>query len=311
MIGRIVSGLVSRLRAAEASALRVTTVLALMALAAGMATAQPPNGPPPPDPKRSIHFPPPPDPLTQEYVANKFIYSLIAGQVDTLRPLFDPEVRPYVTDELAERLRGQVSWLYNMIQGEFEEFASGGNDSSFFREYRLANESNKRAPLILVKVVFPDSVKTTLIGAQVKNFLSGNEKRLAGEQSWTIEGKTFDLHSVVLVKIDSGHVLAVQYYNDPPDSLTQESVLRIGAPLLREAVARGYVDSARAAIGGERLMERMGVVFMRKDPVEGFAHIPIGFDPEDFGGIPEAGTPKKGQTKTKATPAKKSPAKKK
>src|SRR5690606_29952958 len=69
----------------------------------------PPSGPPPPAPKQELHFPPPPDPLTQEYVSQKFIYAMLAGQLDTLKALFAPDVQPYVTEPVMERLRSQYN----------------------------------------------------------------------------------------------------------------------------------------------------------------------------------------------------------
>lgn len=272
----------------------------------------PPNGPPPPAPKQELHFPPPPDPLTQEYVSQKFIYAMLAGQLDTLKALFAPDVQPYVTEPVMERLRSQYNWLYGIIGGEFVQFHSGGRDSMFFREYRLRNETNDRSPLIVVHLAFRDSVDPVLIGAQVKNFLGGNEKRIAGEQSWTIKGQKFDIHSIILAHMDSGSVLAIQFYDDSPDTLSEEMVGRIGIPLIKEAFRRGYVDTARAALGDRPLLDRVGVVFIRKDPRSGMLHARIGFGPEDFGPMPGSsakGTKPTNSTKktTPAAPATKKP----
>jgi hypothetical protein len=289
-------------------------LFALVMLASG-AVAQgpygppsgPPDGPPPPAPRRELNFPPPPTPLTQEYVSQKFIYSLLAGQLDTLKALFAPDVREYVTEPVMERLRSQFNWFYGIIGGEFEEFFNSQQDSSFFREYRLANESNDRSPLIVIQVVFPDSAQTELIGAQVKNFLGGNEKRLAGEQTWTIKGQNYDLHSIILAQLDTGSVMAIQFYDESPDTLSREMVSRIGVPLIKEAFARGYVDSARAVLEGKQLLDRVGVVFIRRDKREGMLHARIGFGPEDYGVFPDASKPKKAKTTSKK---KKAPAKK-
>jgi len=271
----------------------------------------PPNGPPAPAPKLELTFPPPPDPLTQDYVSMKFIYALLAGQTDTLKTLFAPDVRPYVTEELTERLRSQFNWLYGMIGGDFEQFLTGGRDSAFFREYRLANESSDRSPLIVIQVVFPDSVKTELIGAQVKNFLGGNEKRLGEAQTWKIDGQDFDIHSVILAHLDTVSVLAIQFFDESKDTLSMESVKRIGVPLIKEAIARGFVDSARTKLGASKLADRVGVVFIRHDKRDGFGHYRIGYAPEDFGGFPDAKAPGKKSKAPKAAPAKKkTPAKK-
>jgi hypothetical protein len=294
-----------------------TALLAPLALAVCVAAQAPagphgaggpPDGPPPPAPRLDINFPPPPDPLTQEYVAQKFIYSLLAGQIDTLRPLFEEDVREYLTEDLMERLRSQFNWFYGMVGGEFVEFYASGSDSAYFREYRLANESNARSPLIVVQVVFPDSTKPSLIGAQVKNFLGGNEKRLAGEQTWTIKGKKFDIHSVIMVNIDTSSVVAVQFYDETTDTLTQESVLKVGVPLVKELFARGYIDSARTVAGTQKLLDRVGVTFIRRDPVQGMSHVRVGFGPDDFGEFPAEGKPKAAPSKKTTPPKKKTPA---
>lgn len=242
----------------------------------------PPNGPPEPAPRLELHFPPPPDPLTQDYVAKKFIYSLLAGQIDTLKPLFEEDVRPYITEPLVERMRSQISWLYGMIGGEFVELFTGGTDSMFFREYRFANETNDRSPLVVVHVVFRDSTDPTLIAAQVKNFLGGNEKRLAGAQTWEIGGQNFDIHSLVVVPVDSGSVLAIQFYDDTQDTLSQEMVNRIGIPIIREALARGYRDTALAVVEKPPLLDRIGVAFIRKDKRQGLMYARVGFAREDY-----------------------------
>ncbi len=287
--------------------------LAATALAQKPAGPQggPPSGPPEPAPRLDLHFPPPPDPLTQDYVAKKFIYSLLAGQIDTLKPLFDKEAQPYITEPLVERMRSQFSWLYGMIGGDFVEFFSGGGDSSFFREYRFANETNDRSPLVAIHIVFRDSTDPTLVGAQVKNFLGGNEKRVTGAQTWKVKGQDFDIHSVVVVPVDSGSVMAIQFYDDSQDTLSQEMVNRIGIPLIREALVRGYRDSARTVAEGEgsTLLDRIGVAFIRKDKRQGLMYARIGFGPDDYalpadsskgGKSAKAG---KATTKGKAAPA--------
>lgn len=286
--------------------------LAASALAQKPAGPQsgPPSGPPPPAPRLELNFPPPPDPLTQDYVARKFIYSLLAGQIDTLKPLFEEEVRPYITEQLVERMRSQVSWLYGMIGGDFVQLFTGGTDSMFFREYRLANETNDRSPLVVVHVVFRDSTTPTLMAAQVKNFLGGNEKRIAGAQTWKIGNQKFDIHSLVVVPVDSGSVMAIQFYDDSQDTLSQEMVNRIGIPIIREALARGYLDSARAVVENPPLVDRIGVAFIRKDKRQGLMYARIGFAPEDYklpadsaGGKTKAGQTGKAATKKKAAPA--------
>jgi hypothetical protein len=246
---------------------------------------------------------------SQEFASQKFIYTLLAGDLDSLKVLFDEEVRDQVTNEVMEYMRGQDKLFYDMVQGDFELFGSGQRDSSFFREYRIANETNKRYPLIVIQVVFEDSLSTKLIGAEVKNFLGGNEKRISGEHSWTIGEKVYDIHSIVLIPLDSGSILAVQYFEDDTGKVNQDFVAAKGIPIVKELVARGFRDSALAVLEGKKLIDDVGVVFIRNDPLAGLVHIKVGFRPEDFGGLPEK--PKKAEKAAKAPPAKKkAPAKK-
>jgi hypothetical protein len=244
----------------------------------------------------------PPFESTQEYASLKFIYTLLAGNLDSLRVMLDEELRPQLTPEAMEYMRSQFKWFYDFVRGDFELFMSGPLDSSFFREYRLANESNKRYPLIVVRLEFPDSVSQVVIGAQVKNFLGGNEKRVTGEHSWTVGDKTYDLHSIIVATIDSGSIMAIQYYEDDTATVNQEFVSQRALPLIREALARGFRDSALAVNEGKPMTDDIGVVFIRRDPRGGMVHIKVGFRPEDFGGYPETG---KRAEKPKATKAKK------
>jgi hypothetical protein len=240
---------------------------------------------------------------SQEFASQKFIYTLLAGNLDSLKVLFVPEVRDQVTNEVMEYMRGQYKWFYDLVQGEFELFGSGQRDSSFFREYRIANETNKRYPLIVIQVVFEDSLATKLIGAEVKNFLGGNEKRLSGEHSWTIGEKVYDVHSIVLIPLDSGSILAVQYFENDTGKVDQDFVAAKGIPIVKELVARGFRDSAIAVLEGKRLLDDVGVVFIRNDPLAGMVHIKVGFRPEDFGGLP--GKTEKSRKTEKTVPAKK------
>jgi hypothetical protein len=231
---------------------------------------------------------PPPVParvLTPDDAAKDFIYHLLMGHRDSVAALFEEGMREKVTPEVLEDLQSQFKWLYNFIGGEFELFMSGfgHGDSSFFREYRMSNESNKRYPLILVQVVFPDSSSPVLIGAQVKSFLAGQEKPLGGEQIWKVGDRNYDLHAIVVAETQRGNILAVQFYDEDTAALSHESVARNGIPLAREAVARGYPDSARKVLDGKPLMEDIGVVFIRKDRREGMLHAKVGFSPADLG----------------------------
>jgi hypothetical protein len=243
-------------------------------------------------------------PRTQEMVAFDFIYHLLTGNRDSVAMLFEKEAHPHVTQEVVDHFQGQFKWLYNFIGGDFEEFFSGhgAGDSSFFREYRMSNESNKRYPLILIHVVFPDSVTPVLIGAQVKSFLGGKEKRVTGDQTWNIEGRDLDLHSIIVAETGEGNLMAVQFYDEDTADISQETIARYGVPLIREALARGYLDSARTVLDpGQTLKDEIGVVFIRKDRRQGLTHYKVGFRPEDYATQgPEV--PKPAAAKKKKTP---------
>lgn len=219
--------------------------------------------------------------LTQHDAAHRFIYTLMTAKADSMALLFTEDLRPHITQEAVEELRSRVDWLYRFIGGDFEQFLSGTGDSAFFREYRLMNEGNSRYPLLLVYLVFADSVNPTIIGADVKTFLGAEETPLAGEQTWKIDDQEVDVQSVLVADVDTGTMLVVRFYDEDTAALTQETVARKAIPLIREAIARGYQDSA-LVLKGKTIRDGMGVVFVRKDPHRGFMHVKVGFRPEDY-----------------------------
>ncbi len=217
------------------------------------------------------------------------IFAILSGDLDTIRPHFEEEIRPNLSAEHATILHGQFAWLYDLIGGEFVQHMTGWSlfpDSTpgFFREYRMANETNKRAPFIVIHLVFADSVTPYVAGAQVKNFLGmGQEKRIQESQTWRVGGKDIEIHEVKLVETDSGSMLAVMFFDDNNLPLeTQEHVKERGIPVARAAVARGLLDSARTAMPGRTILKDIGVGFIRDDPKFGHTQIKIGFAPEDY-----------------------------
>jgi hypothetical protein len=74
----------------------------------------------------------------------------------------------------------------------------------------------------------------------------------------------------------------VQFYDEDTAALTHGIVGQKGPALVREAIARGYLDSARTARTGKPLSKDVGVVFIRKDPQEGLVHVKVGFSPEEY-----------------------------
>ncbi len=235
--------------------------------------------------------------LSQEYASQKFIYTVLAGNLDSLKVLFAEEVRDQVTKDVMEYMQGQYKWFWDMVRGDFELLVAGQRDSSYFREYRIANETNKRYPLVVIQVEFPDSLSTKLIGAQVKNFLGGAETRLTGEQTWVINDKTYDIHSIIVAQLDSvTHIMAVKYFEDDTGKVDQDFITKRGIPLAKEALARGYRDSALAILKGKSLRPDVGVVLIRKDPLAGMVHIKVSFRPEDMGLAPEPTKPEKSKS---------------
>lgn len=247
---------------------------------------------------------------TQKEASIEFIRHLLLDQRDSAAALFEDTLRHYVTDELVKRYRSQFKWLYDFIGGDFVQFHSGGTDSFFFREYRLANETNKRFPLIVVQTVFRDSTDPTMVGGNVKNFLGSGEKNIAGAQTWTVDGRELDLHGIVLAETPRGPILALQLYDESTGPATNEAYGRTGIALVREALARGYMDSAYARLdSGQTLGADVGVVFIRKDPEVGFIHTKIGFGPESY--APVDSTDADDGAETDGAPAKTPPKKKK
>ena len=234
---------------------------------------------------------------SQEYASQKFIYTVLAGNLDSLKVLFAEEVRDQVTQEVMEYMQSQYKWFWDMVRGDFELLMAGQRDSSYFREYRIANETDKRYPLVVIQVEFPDSTATKLIGAQVKNFLGGAEKRVTGEKSWVIDGKTYDIRSIIIAPLDSGkNLMAVQYYEDDTGFVDQAFITKRGIPLAKEVLARGYRDSALAMMEGKPLLQDVGVVLIRKDPLAGMVHIKVSFRPVDLGFEPVPDKPAKPKT---------------
>ena len=227
-------------------------------------------------------LPPLPEPGTQEFLAQKFIYTLLAGDLDSLKVLFPDSIRPQLTAEVMEHLRGQFKWFWDLVGGEFELFMSGQQDSTFFREYRFANETNKRYPFYLIHMVFPDSVTPLILGAQVKNYLGGSEKPLGRDLVWKIGGHEYDIHSISVLELPSGGMVAVRFHDTDTARLTMEGVTGRGLPLVREVVARGYLDSAKTLMEGRPVTDDIGLVFIRREPASGLEHIRISFRPEDY-----------------------------
>jgi hypothetical protein len=208
--------------------------------------------------------------MTQLEAGIEAIFALLTADLDTIRPHFEEEIRPNLSEEHAKILVGQIGWLYGLIGGDFEQFMSGWSmfeDSTpaFFREYRMVNETNKRAPLLLVHMVFADSVTPYVAGLHVKNFLGpGQETRLSGEQTWRVDGKDVDIHEVKVVDAEGEGMLAVMFFDTDTTALdTQDEIFRRGVPVVRAALEAMAYSSAEllstmAAAGQLRVPAEVG-----------------------------------------------------
>jgi hypothetical protein len=258
-------------------------------------------------------------PLSQTDVGRKLIFSLLGANPDSVAANLEDSLRSQVTAEAVQGLRSQISWLYDILGGDFVEFFKGTrtfDDSStaFYREYQMANAYNDRAPILLVQVFFADSLADKAMGIQVKSFL-GNDKQITGPEIWKVEGKDVDIHSVIVVDAPEGPMLAVRLFDEDTAVLDRERVGRVATPVIREAIARGYLDSVRVTSGKEP-QSTIGTVFIRKDANQGFIHARVAFRPEEYapGGLDNPGEPssggKEGAKAPAKTPAKKPAAKK-
>ena len=160
---------------------------------------------------------------------------------------------------------------------------STGKEKAFFREYRLATESNKRAPLLVVHVWFKDSVVNQASGTFVKTFLESGEKRIAESRTWDVEGKHVDINSLILVQVgDSSTMMAIEAFDTGSVRMDTTYGRTHGAPIIRKAIAEGFLDSAKAHGDGKTLVDDIGVAFMRNDPKFGMIKLKFGIQPRDY-----------------------------
>jgi hypothetical protein len=225
--------------------------------------------------------------LSQSDAGRLLILGVLSRDPEAVKPYLVDSLRSEVTPEVIDALRSQVSWLYDMLGGDFREFMKGNRTfedgaKAYYREYQMANVSETRAPLLVVQVLFPDSTLPQSVGIQVKSFL-GNEKMISGAQTWKIEGRDIDIHSMVLAENAEGKFLAIQIHDPDTAALERERIGRIATPLIREAIARGYLDTAKAANDGVEVQKLVGTVFLRRDPNAGFIHARVAFRPEEYG----------------------------
>ncbi len=117
----------------------------------------------------------------------------------------------------------------------------------------------------------------------MKTFLEDSEKRLAGDTTWKVGGKNVDINSVILLPLKEGSILAVKVYDDSDTTtLTPEIAREKGIPILREAVAQGFMKKAKDQLQGKTLLNGAGIAFIRKDPHRGYMQFKYGLAPEDY-----------------------------
>jgi hypothetical protein len=258
--------------------------------------------------------------LSQSDAGRLLILGVLSRDPEAIKPYLVDSLRTEVTPEVIDALRSQISWLYDMLGGDFREFMRGTRTFEdgarvYYREYQMANVSDNRAPILVVQVLFPDSTVPQAVGLQVKSFL-GSEKLISGAKTWKIEGREIDIHSMVLAENAEGKFLAILLHDPDTAALERERIGRIATPLIREAIARGYLDTAKAANDGVEVQKTVGTVFMRRDPNAGFIHARVAFRPEEYtaGGLEKALAPAdsampkaapKAKAKAKAKPKKK------
>jgi len=226
--------------------------------------------------------------IPQEEAGRRLIHEILHGDSASISMHFEDSVKTSLTKETLTAIQGQISWLSKMIGDTVEQLMSGihndtiHHETTFFREYRLANESNKRYPLIVIHIWFADSTTDKAAGAFVKSFLENSEKRIDGDQTWNVDGKNIDVNSIVLVEFKEGSMMAIKVYDDDTAQLDTARARVRGVPIIRKAIAEGVLTKAKAELQGKTLIENIGVAFIRKDPHYGYTQYKYGIASKDY-----------------------------
>jgi hypothetical protein len=258
----------------------------------------------------------PPEPvLTQEDVGRRALTGILRGlPADSLHRYFDDSVRASLNEENLKGFSEQINWLSRFIGDSLDQFMTGTQvlDSTgrtgFFREYRFATETNRRAPLVVMHLYFEDSTSLQIAGAYNKTFDGDTRNRIADGGIWKTPSGDFDVHSVSYVEFNSGILPVIRLYDDG-DTATIDSARAAakGGPAVREAIARGHLAAMKAAKPGVTFMNRFGVAFIRKDPRLGYVQLSFALAPESYGEKSDAELEKasKAPVKKSTAPAKK------
>jgi len=227
-------------------------------------------------------------PTPQMERGKNLIWALMSGDSDIVASYFEDSVKVNLTKDKIQKIQSQMTWLSKLIGDSLDQLMTGyhrdstGHKTLFFREYRLANESNKRAPLIVIHVLYKDSTTTLSSGVFVKTFLEDSEKRLASDLTWKVNGKTIDVNTVTVIHLKAGDILAIKVYDDDTTALDSATIRRKGVPIIREAIAQGFLEKTKAQLAGKPLLNGIGVAFIRRDPRFGYTQFKYGLAPKDY-----------------------------
>jgi hypothetical protein len=253
--------------------------------------------------------------LTPEQVGRRAIQGILREEpVDSLARYFEDSVRTQLTPENLEGYRGQIGWLPRFIGDSLDLLVAGTEvlDSTgrtgYFREYRFAAETAKRAPLMVMHVMFADSLTPEISGVFNKVFDNDTKNRLINAELWEIAGDTIDVHSVSYLEFKDGLLPLVRIYDADTTTLDSVRFLAKGAPVVREAIRRGYLKKVRDEAKGRPVIDRVAVALIRMDNRRGYNQYTYALSPGEY---TLASDLKSRPAQKKTAPAKKTTTKKK
>jgi hypothetical protein len=185
--------------------------------------------------------------------------------------------------------REQIGWLSRFIGDSLDVLMTGTQvldstgKTAFYREYRFSAESNKRAPLIVVHLFFDDSTSLKIAGAYNKTFDNDTKNRIADAQIWHTPTGDIDIHSISYMEFDQGILPIIRVYDDSDTTaLDSARADAKGSPIVREVIARGFLDKIKAAKPTAHQIDRFGVAFIRMDPLRGYTQFTFALSPEAY-----------------------------
>ena len=227
--------------------------------------------------------------MLPEQVGRRVIQSILREEpVDSISLYFDDSVRVQLTPANLDGFRGQIGWLPKFIGDSLDLLVQGTEDldstgkTGYFREYRFAAESNKRAPLMVVHVMFEDSLSPEVTGIFNKTFDNDTKNRLINAEIWETPEGTIDVHSVSYLEFKDGILPLVRIYDADTTTLDSASFVAKGAPVVREAIRRGYLKQVRDAAKARNVIERVGVSLVRMDTRRGYNQFTYALEPAEY-----------------------------